>query len=100
MELNRPADAQAVFRDLEAFAIEMTKQPAKIDYFATSLPNLLVFDEDLQARHIADARLLLALAAHGQGNDDVALTNVAEAAKFDRCNQVIATLSKKLSRQN
>ena len=33
-----------------------------------SLPNLLVFEEDLQARRDAEHRLLIALAHHGLGN--------------------------------
>jgi hypothetical protein len=69
-DLGREGDAEALFRALHDHAERQLGQPAKIDYFATSLPNLLVFDEDLQARRDAEAHLLLALAAHGLGRGE------------------------------
>ena len=66
----RDGDAEALFRSLRDHAGKQLGLPAKIDYFATSLPNLLVFDEDLQARRDAEAHLLLALAAHGLGDHE------------------------------
>jgi tetratricopeptide (TPR) repeat protein len=64
-ELGRPAEADEVFRSLKAFAEAKLSETAKIDYFATSLPNLLVFDEDLQARRDAEHHHLIALANKG-----------------------------------
>jgi len=66
-ELGREAEAVALFRELRAFGEAKLKDKAVIDYFATSLPNLLVFEEDLQARRDAENHLLIALAAHGLG---------------------------------
>ncbi|HLP08170.1 MAG TPA: DUF5107 domain-containing protein [Opitutaceae bacterium] len=63
--LGREAEARALFADLKRFAEERLGRPAGIDYFATSLPDLLVFDEDLQARRDAEQHLLIALAWHG-----------------------------------
>jgi len=68
--LGLDGDAEALFRSLRDHAGKQLGLPAKIDYFATSLPNLLVFDEDLQARRDAEAHLLLALAAHGLGDHE------------------------------
>jgi len=45
----------------------------KIDYFATSLPNLLLFDDDLGKRNRIDALLLSALASHGLGDARAAI---------------------------
>lgn len=47
-ELGREEEARAVLGALADFARAESAIPAKIDYFATSLPNLLVFEEDIQ----------------------------------------------------
>jgi hypothetical protein len=44
------------------FARAGMQMPARIDYFATSLPNLLVFEEDIQAIRNAELQKLLDLA--------------------------------------
>lgn len=64
-ELGRVEDARVLFEDLRRFAEQQKQTPAKIDYFATSLPNLLVFEEDLDQAKDAHADQLLALAAQG-----------------------------------
>ena len=46
-ELGREAEARAVLEAMVAHAVAESKIPARIDYFATSLPNLLVFEEDI-----------------------------------------------------
>lgn len=46
--LGREEEARQVLEAMVAFARRESTVPAKIDYFATSLPNLLVFEEDLQ----------------------------------------------------
>lgn len=64
-ELGREEEARRLFADLRDYGATRVGQPAKIDYFATSLPNLLVFEEDLQARRDAEHHLLAALGARG-----------------------------------
>jgi len=81
-ELGREDDARAVFEDLESFAQAKLKETATIDYFATSLPNLLVFDEDLQARRDAENHLLIALARHGLGDSDGAKSALEKSLAF------------------
>lgn len=85
--LGQEAAAKALFEDLRAYAGRKLGEMAKIDYFATSLPNLLVFDEDMQQRKDAGSQLLLALACHGLGDtagvrealDAVMAFNLADA---------------------
>ncbi len=81
--LGRNEDGDEVFRDMIDHARAMLAEPAKIDYFATSLPNLLVFDEDLQARRDAGAQLLIALACHGLGRLDQAAAAIDKVLAFD-----------------
>ncbi|MCB1133772.1 MAG: tetratricopeptide repeat protein, partial [Verrucomicrobiae bacterium] len=83
-ELGRENEAQAVFRAMLDYASASKQQPAKIDYFATSLPNLLVFDEDLKAHRDAGADLIAALAYHSLGNIDKAEAAVRRTLAFDR----------------
>ncbi len=57
--LGRQSEAEEVLSAMAAYAKAEMQQPAKIDYFATSLPNLLVFEEDIdQAKQEAMQRLL------------------------------------------
>ena len=47
---------------MAAHAVAESKIPARIEYFATSLPNLLVFEEDIQESKKSQMRHLLQLA--------------------------------------
>jgi tetratricopeptide (TPR) repeat protein len=47
-ELGRTSEARDVLTTMQSYAESQRTIPAQIDYFATSLPNLLVFDEDLE----------------------------------------------------
>ena len=54
-ELGRTDDAKTLFAGMKAFAEKGLKKPFKIDYFATSLPLLLIFEDDLEA--VKNARM-------------------------------------------
>ncbi len=64
--------ARSLLRDLRAFARQLAAAPAKIDYFATSLPTMLLFEDDLQARQTTTARFLEAQALGGLGRRSAA----------------------------
>lgn len=76
--LGRRAAARKLLRDLLAYAGELQKAPAKIDYFATSLPTMLLFEDDLKKRQEVKAMLLRAQAQHGLGQK-------REARRLLRC---------------
>ena len=63
--LGRKKEAKALFKGMKAFAEKGLKTPFKIDYFATSLPLLLIFDDDLEAVKNDRMRNLAALAEKG-----------------------------------
>ncbi len=65
--LGDKARADRLLRELLAYARDLERQPAKIDYFATSLPTMLLFDEDIQARQTTTARFIQAQALLGLG---------------------------------
>ena len=66
-KLGRPGEARRLFKQLLAHARQLAKTAAKIDYFATSLPTMLLFDDDLQARQLTAALLLEGQALLGLG---------------------------------
>ena len=65
LALGRAAEARALFASLRDYARREQKRPARIDYFATSLPLLLVFEDDLEEAKNRRADELLRLAEAG-----------------------------------
>jgi tetratricopeptide (TPR) repeat protein len=61
------AKAKKIFRNLLAYAQKLQKSPAKIDYFATSLPTMLLFEDGLQFRQGTTTLFLQAQAQLGLG---------------------------------
>ena len=71
-KLGKCTKAQKLLRDLLAYARRLQKTQAKIDYFATSLPTMLLFDDDLQRRQETTAFFLQAQAQLGLGKKSAA----------------------------
>lgn len=97
--------ARAVLSELALFAVEKMNEVPKIDYFATSLPNLLLFDDDLKKRNHVESLLLSALASQGCGETERAMTLLRQVIAED-ANNLVATdaqrwmgLEEKLSSQ-
>ncbi len=65
--LGRKARAKRLLRALLRYALNLQNSEAKIDYFATSLPAMLLFEDDLQFRQITTALFLQAQAHLGLG---------------------------------
>jgi hypothetical protein len=55
----------------------------KIDYFATSLPNLLLFDDNLEERNKIESLFLAALADHGFGRREKAIDGLRQVTASD-----------------
>lgn len=66
-KLGQPAKAKRLLRDLLAYAQQLQKSEAKIDYFATSLPTMLLFADNIQFRQETTALFLQAQARFGLG---------------------------------
>lgn len=67
LRLRQTARAKKLLRELQSHACQLARTPVKIDYFATSLPTMLLFDDDLQARQQIAALFLEAQALLGLG---------------------------------
>jgi hypothetical protein len=59
------------------------KTDPEIDYFATSLPNMLLFEDDLKERNSAACLLLMAFAQLGLGDIDEARSLFQQILKID-----------------
>jgi tetratricopeptide (TPR) repeat protein len=66
-KLGKKSAARKLLRELLAFGENLKSETAKIDYFATSLPTMLLFEDDLQARQETAAQFLQAQAFLGLG---------------------------------
>jgi len=71
-KLGKRAKAKKLLRDLLAWARKLQKSEAKIDYFATSLPTMLIFEDDLPFRQETTALFLQAQAHLGLGQQSKA----------------------------
>ncbi len=67
--LGHEEEAHALFEQIRAYAHALERQTPKIDYFATSLPALLLFEEDLKKRQTVTARFLEAQALLGLADE-------------------------------
>lgn len=65
--LGKNDEATSLFEHILSFAENLEKETPKIDYFATSLPAMLLFEEDLQKRQHITATFLRAQALSGLG---------------------------------
>lgn len=66
-ELGRKAQASSLLRGLLGYARRLARTPATINYFATSLPTMLLFEDDLAQRQRTNAMFLEAQAQLGLG---------------------------------
>ncbi len=81
--LGRRAAARKLLRDLLAYARRLERTPAKIDYFATSLPTMLVFEDDLQRRQTITAKFLQGQALLGLGRRAAARRLFTQVLRLD-----------------
>ncbi|CAN5434227.1 hypothetical protein BH11ARM2_BH11ARM2_09200 [soil metagenome] len=82
------------------YARELGESEAKIDYFATSLPTMFLFEDDLQARQENTARFLLAQAALGLGREDEARSLLEEVLRIDPNHAMASDLRSELAPQD
>jgi tetratricopeptide (TPR) repeat protein len=82
-QLGEHEEAAALFRRIYDYSCELEATEPTIPYFATSLPTMLLFEEDLHGRNIIQARYLRAQALVGMGRADEAVQLLEEVLKLD-----------------
>ncbi|HEY3329095.1 MAG TPA: DUF5107 domain-containing protein [Capsulimonadaceae bacterium] len=90
--LGHQRDASSMFEGLRAYAQKLALEPGRIDYFATSLPTMLLFVDDLDKRQAIRATLLEALAELGLGNAQAAQSLLGKVLDLDPNNAIASDL--------
>ncbi len=83
LKLNEPAKAKAIFERFIQFGQQHLDDNIKIDYFAVSLPDLLVFDQDLSLKNSIHCKYLVALGNLGLGNYAAAEQELKEVLQWE-----------------
>jgi len=82
-KLGQTAEARAMFQKLVDYGLGHMNDGVKIDYFAISLPNFLVFDEDLSWRNRVHCHYMIALGHTGLEEYASAQAHFDEMRKLD-----------------
>lgn len=85
-KLGRGRDAEKRFNKLINYADKHIKDDVKIDYFAVSLPDFLVFDEDLNKKNKVHCLFMKALGFFGTGDKEKAAKCINKALKLEKYN--------------
>ena len=83
MKLGKVREARARFYRLIDYGEQHLEDVVKIEYFAVSLPEFLIFDEDYTARNRAHCYYLMALGNIGLGDVDKAAGFIQEATAIE-----------------
>lgn len=96
--LGRAGEAAELASRISAWATAQRELPASIDYFATSLPTLLLFHSDIDQRQRITCDVLRAQAAAVLGDPDTAKQLSAAVLARDPAEPFAARVSQSLSR--
>ena len=98
VKLEREKEAIEIFNKLIDYGKEHITDRFKMDYFAVSLPDLLIWEDDLDLRNRIHCQYLIGLGELGLGNIDSALQKFDEVLNRDRYHTG-AILHKSLAKQ-
>jgi len=82
-KLEQPSGARERFETLVRFGKTHLKDHVVIDYFAVSLPEFMVFDDDLDRRNEINCLYLMGLGLWGLGRRRPALQQLSRALRLD-----------------
>ena len=83
LKLGLAEEANTRFEKLIAFGTKHLNKTIKLDYFAVSLPDLLIWEDDLTFRNKIHCHYMLGLGNYGLGELAIAKTHLSEAAAMD-----------------
>jgi tetratricopeptide (TPR) repeat protein len=98
--LDRKDDAKSVFNRILDYSSELERKQSKIDYFATSLPAMLLFNEDLSRLNRIDAQFLRAQALAGLSRTADSQALLHEVLSLDRSHAGASDLLTLLTKLN
>jgi len=91
-QLGRKTEAKQLLREILTYARQLQQSKVIIDYFATSLPTMLLFEDDLQSRQETAAIFLQAQAHLGLGAKAQARTLLKKVLSRDPNHALAADL--------
>ena len=97
-KLGRVREANSRFYKLLDYGEEHLRDQVKMDYFAVSLPDFLIFDEDLNLKNEAHCYYLMGLARLGLGQKKKAETDFDEVLRRD-CSHQNGILYRKMAKK-
>jgi tetratricopeptide (TPR) repeat protein len=91
LKLEQPAKANTIFEKFIHFGQQHMQDKIRIDYFAVSLPDMLVFDVDINLRNRVHCTYLIGLGHLGLGDYARAQQYLEEVLRLDNNHQGAAT---------
>lgn len=82
-ELGKSREAHACFNKLMDYGEQHLGDEMRIDYFAVSLPDFLIFDDDLNRKNKAHCYYLMGLSCLGMGENEKAAEKFEKALGYD-----------------
>ena len=82
-KLGDPGRAEAIFIEFIAFGRAHLSDRISIDYFAVSLPDMLVFEQDINQRNLLHCKYLIGLGFLGLGEEAEAVACLREVLQLD-----------------
>lgn len=92
--LGNNEQAEKMFNMFIDYAKEHMNDDIKIDYFAVSLPDFLIFEADLNKKNRVHCSFMAALGYMGLGNKELASEYVSNGLKEDKCHAGLNDLLK------
>ena len=86
-KLGKMKEAYSRFNKLISYGEEHIFDDVKIDYFAVSLPDLLIFEEDLNVKNRIHCLFMMALGYLGKGNTEKAEDYFDQVLSLDKNHQ-------------
>jgi tetratricopeptide (TPR) repeat protein len=96
MRLGRTDEATQLLRKMLAYAEALMNQEPRIDYFATSLPQMLLFEDDGKKRNAVTSYFLQAQARFGLGEIEKCRALLDRVLELDRNHALAADLTEQL----
>lgn len=91
LKLGRTGEANGRFHKLVNYGEKHLFDKVRMDYFAVSLPDLLIWEDDLQVRNEIHCKYMMALGYYGLGNKEKSNRYLKEAEALDINHQGIQT---------
>ena len=97
-KLGKQMEADSRFHKLVEYGEKHVQDNMRIEYFAVSLPDFMIFEEDLNIRNQAHCYYLMGLGNKGMGNLDVAKTSFEKALELDMSHMNCARYKRELKK--